>query len=323
MTGLFGSELLRLRSRLGVMALLCGAMTIFVLLMLGQVAAHEDDFEQARATWRAERIQAYPDELASYRLTLSSIGDKQMPVGHREVTIEEYANGTDFSGVVTQVPTRRFNTAALMPEMTKIATVLLALTAYMVGSTYAGADWQNRTLPALLTWESRRVRVFATKATAVAVVSASCLVVAQAVGHVLGFAGGVTRGTTDGLNGSWWVAQGWAVARGALVVGVAGVVGLALAFLGRLTSFALGVGLAYLAVFETFLLSVRPEFEPFTVRGAVSAFLDGGGRVVLPHSDGPPQVILIGTAGAFATIGAYVMVTASAALLAFRQRDIA
>lgn len=323
MRWLLASEILRLRSRVGVVALLTAGVAFVALLMVGQVSMHEDDYEQARAAFRTERTAAYPDELASYRLTLASIGESQMPKGHREVTVAEYVDGVDFTGATTPVPSRRFVSADITPEMVKLASVLLCIVAFLAGATAGGAEWQQRTIHGLLTWESRRARVFAAKALALAVVTVTALLLAQLSTLALGQVGGMLRGTTEGTDGGWWLEQLGSVARGAIVVVLSSCAGISLAFLGRLTAFALGVGIVYVGVVESLVLGVRPALEPYTIRGAMSAFLDGGSQIILPNGEAPPIVLVVTSLGALVTVLAYAALTTAAATASFVRRDVA
>jgi hypothetical protein len=322
MPGLVSSELMRLRSRVGVIAILASGVAFVVLLMVGQVATHEDDYEQARATFRSERAHAYPDELASYRLTLQQIGDAQMPVGHREVTVDEFVNGADFTGAISPVPTKRFVTVDVTTEMVKLASVVMCVLAFLAGATAGGAEWQHRTIHGLLTWESRRLRVFAAKVLAIVAVTVVALLLAQMATMLLGQLGGAVRGTTEGATLAWWGAQGGAVLRGGVVVALCACAGMALSFVGRLTAFAIGVGVVYVGVVETILTGIRPSLEPFTIRGSISAFLDGGTTLVLPNGEAPPTTLVVSTVAAVLVTLAYSAVTTAVAATTFRTRDI-
>lgn len=321
MRGLFASEMLRLRSRRGVVAILVAGLAFVVLLMVGQVVTHQDDYGQALSAFRTERAQAYPDELASYRLTLEQIGDSQMPVGHREVTVEEYVGGVDFTGASSPVPTQRFVAVSITEEMVKLGSVVMCVLAFLVGATAGGAEWQHRTIHGLLTWESRRLRVFGAKALGVIAITVAALLTLQALTLLLGQAGGMLRGTTDGSTVEWWASQFGAVLRGALVVGLSACAGLALAFVGRLTAFALGFGLVYIGLVESILLGVRPSLEPFTIRGSVSAFLDGGARIVLPNGEAAPTTLVVSAIAALSVVFAYSAFATLVATTSFRYRD--
>lgn len=319
---LLRSELLRLRSRLAVVGMLGACIAFLVLLMIGQIATHKDDYAQARAAFQAERTAAYPDELASYRLTLASIGDAQMPKGHREVTLQEYVAGTDFTGAPATIVSNSFVTTEITDEMVKLVAVIMCVVGFLVGATAAGAEWQHRTIHGLLTWESRRLRVLATKVLGVVIAVSIAYMAAQLATVLLGQLGGTLRGTTDGTSTGWWLHEGGIVLRGGLMVALAAAVGVGLAFIGRLTGFAIGLGLVYIGVVESIILSVRPALEPYTIRGGITAFLDGGRRILLPHGMNPPTQILVGTAAAGLTVLVYAAVTMSAATATFLRRDV-
>ncbi len=323
MTALVRSEWLRLRSRYAVVALLLGALGVSVLLTIGQIVTHEDDYAAASQAFRAERIAAYPDELAAYELTLSQIGPDQMPVGHRVVTLEEYASGLDFTGSVTEVPSRRFVTTEMVAELAKICVVLVALAGFLAGASFVGHEWQQRTLHALVVWEPRRGRVVAAKAADLSDAVALALVAGELLVHALGYLGGRLRGTVEGTDGAWWLGQAGFVGRGLAVTLVAALAGATLALLSRSAAFAIAAGLVQVGLVESFVLAVRPDWQVWTFRGAANAVLDGGTTVVFAGPDGQPLSVAVTAAAATATLAAYLLVVGGSAVASFVRRDLA
>ena len=59
--------------------------------------------------------------------------------------------------------------------------VATAIFMYIIGTTYAGAEWSQRTIVALLFWEPRRWRVMQAKILVVAIVSTVLTVVTQLI----------------------------------------------------------------------------------------------------------------------------------------------
>ncbi|HVF20964.1 MAG TPA: hypothetical protein VNA14_12090, partial [Mycobacteriales bacterium] len=135
-----------------------------------------------------------------------------------------------------------------MDEASKMIAVLLSVYAFLVGATYAGADWAAGTVQSLLTWEPRRVRVIVAKVVALTV---GVLLVGVLLHLVI--TGIVTvaadrGGNFDGIDGDFWRRQLLADAR-ALGLGVAiGWVSFGIASLTRNTGVALGFGFVYFAI---------------------------------------------------------------------------
>ena len=67
MRNLVRSELLRLRSRHAIVAIVLCAAGLLLALMVGQVLAHTDDYASAREAFVAQRTLTYEDDLQSYR----------------------------------------------------------------------------------------------------------------------------------------------------------------------------------------------------------------------------------------------------------------
>ncbi|MBK8468867.1 MAG: hypothetical protein IPL45_03445 [Actinomycetales bacterium] len=316
------SELLRLRSRQAIVAIVLCAAGLLLALMVGQVLAHTDDYASAREAFVAQRTLTYEDDLQSYRATLDSVGVAQMPVGSREVSLAEYLDGQEFTGGVADIPTRRFVTATLTSEMAKIASVVAAIAAFTVGATSAGAEWAAATLPALLTWEPRRLRFVVAKMLAIAALAVALAVVLHGIVLGLSWVGGAWRGTLEGLTTSWWVDAVQTAARGTLIAALASAAGFHLSLLTRSTGFAVGVGFLYPAVVESVLQGLRPEAEQWTIRGTAGAFLDGGTALLIPQMDQPLLVVTIAALPALLTVLAYAVPLAMVSALVFTRRDI-
>jgi ABC-2 type transport system permease protein len=322
MTGLLSSELLRLRSRAAVMALLGGALMVVATLMAGQFITHEDDYAAARENFRTERAAAYEGALAAFQNTLSGIGPGQLSPGAGIVTQAAYVDGWEFFGGQTAVQSKRFDTRVQMVEMAKVTSTIVALFAFLAGATFAGADWATRALHGLLSWESRRIRVLLAKIFVIAAAATVTVLLGQAIAHGGGFLAGTLRGTTEGVGSDWWVTQGGAVLRGGLLAAFAGALGFVLAFMTRSTGFALGLAFLYLGVAESLLIVWKPSLEPYTLRGASGALLDGGHTIMLYPIDGQPVALVVTLAAASLTLAAYLAAPLVATVGTFTRRDV-
>ena len=322
MTGLLSSELLRLRSRAAVMALLGGALIVVVALMTGQFLTHEDDYIAAQKNFRTERAALYEGELAAFQNTLNGIGPGQLSPNARIVSREDYVDGVEFFGGRTAVQSKRFDTRVQMVEMAKVTSTILAFASFLAGATFAGADWATRALHGLLSWESRRVRVLLAKICVVSAAAAVMVLLGQALAHGGGFLAGVFRGTTDGVGPEWWLTQGGAALRGAVLAAFTGALGFVLAFAARSTGFALGLAFLYLGVVESLLSVWKPSLEPYTLRGASSALLDGGHTITLLPVDSQPVALVVTLAAAAVTLAVYLAAPLAATVVTFTRRDV-
>lgn len=157
----------------------------------------------------------------------------------------------------------------------------LLMFSWLVGASAIGAEWGNRTVSALLTWEPRRTRVLVTKAAAAAVSTALWVIALQIVWTAVMMpvaSDGV--GFTVGPPFSW----GDYLAFAARILGVcvvASVLGFSLATIGKNTGAALGGGMAYLLIVESLVRAYLPEWNDWLLstnivrvaeRGADAAF---------------------------------------------------
>jgi ABC-2 type transport system permease protein len=202
-------------------------------------------------------------------------------------------------------------------EVLRPVGALLVLASFALGASAVGADWQCGFLPTLLTWESRRRRVFAAKALAV---SLSVLVVVVAwqlvlAGLLASFA--VARDATEHTGWTWVRESGGLGLRVAAVAAAAAAVGSAIAMLGRGTAAALGSGLAYVLVLETVLSASFKPLRPWLLLSNAIVFVKGqfeGG----PGGDVPGRTV----AAAAVILAVYTTAVIVVAAGVFTRRDV-
>jgi hypothetical protein len=184
-------------------------------------------------------------------------------------------------------------------------TVPLVLLAFVVGASFVGADWRAGTVVTQLTWEPRRVRLFAAKGTAVVLATVLATVVLQALLAMALLPGAVRGGGSALANASWLRTSAGEVLRGAALSGIAAAIGLALGSIGRNTALALGAGFMYLAVLEGGLLNaIFHGIDRWLVVPNAIEFVKGGGYLV-GRSVTAAGLVLAGYAvGAAAVAGA-------------------
>ena len=211
--------------------------------------------------------------------------------------------------------------------------VLLMLFGFVVGASYVGAEWTSGGMTNLLLWRPRRAQVLGTKLAA-AVTGAAGIAVAYLLVSIAVFLG---VAVSTGAIGTWTagtVGSLIAVLLRALALCLFGVVvGFALASTGRHTSVALGVGIAYLVVYELGtiiffgLLDDSEAASRFRLSTYVGAFLSG--KVELNgHYDCSADGCVRDTSVLYWYHGAAVLVVVAAALLGLsfftmKKRDVA
>ena len=322
MTDLLAAELLRLRSRIAVWALLGVALLAVVAFMVGQAVTHVDDYDQASRQFAIDRADGYETARTAYLLTLKSVGAAQLSTDARDISVQEYVAGHEFFGGVTEVPSRRFSLRDQMPEITKSVSVIFVLAGFMIGATYAGADWGARAIHVLLAWDSRRGRVLLAKLIVVGLAVAASTMAGHLLAQVMGGATGIFRGTNAGVDGAWWLSELSAAGRGALLAAMASALGFVLAFGARSTGFALGLGFLYLSMAESLLLAWRPRLEPHLLRGAANAFLDGGNTIMIYSTGREPVQLAVAMGSASGTLALFLVVPVLACLFSFTRRDV-
>jgi hypothetical protein len=268
-------ELRRLLSRR-----LFKALTI--LTLLGFVVAgtilffQTEDVPESRAVLSAETEAAVKDCISEMQ-RIEEIDAEGVPPEAR----------SDPEGFCRQQMTAsdtRFRYADL-PQVLRGLALPLMMLGWLIGASSMGAEWHNRTITSLLTWEPRRVRALVTKMAAAAMIVWVWVALLQAAFLLAIYPTAALRGTFEGVDASWWAEVGGLIARAGLLAAVAAVLGLSIATVGRNTAAALGVGFVYLAVVENLIRAFKPEWSDWLIGENVDAFIRGAGGVSpLEHS---------------------------------------
>ncbi len=163
--------------------------------------------------------------------------------------------------------------------------VLVAGFCFLVGATWIGAEWSQKTLMALLFWEPRRLKVFFDEVRG--------LVGGMAVARGAGPAGVARRrlATCASAKGvstvtdNFWSATFALQGRCVLLAVLLGLIGFGLANLIRNTGAALGIGFVYFIV-ELILMGIRPAWAVWALTVNVAALVyPGGVPVYVPSAE--------------------------------------
>jgi ABC-2 type transport system permease protein len=284
---LTGVELRRLVARrlvvLGVVAVL--GVTVLMLAAAwwnSRPLSAEDQqqakvqFEMAHADW-VKNHEKYDKEC---RDSYASQPDPKPPVeemcNYTEPTLDQWGKPQT---VFTEV----------MPELLQGSSYLLAFAAFVIGASFVGAEFSSGSIGNWLTFEPRRMRVYASKLAAVAIGMVPVAVVSLAMllggTYLIVSELGSTAGTTGKVWGNLLETSG----RALVVVAVAGALGGVLALLLRHTAAAIGVIMGYLVLVEAVFGSILAQVQPWLVRLNFDAWLKHGTTYYVQSCKSTPE----------------------------------
>jgi len=203
-----------------------------------------------------------------------------------------------------------------------------ALVAFLIGCTAGGAEWSQKTMPALLFWEPRRVRLILIKGLALILTTLTLAVGAQLLWSAIEVLVFNAHGYAALPSHFWSDLIGTQLRLvGLALIAVVGAFGLA--NLTRNTGAALGAAFVYLALAETAVRIVRPALNPFLLTSNIGGFLAKGGldvpttnHQVYDDNGIALHVVHLGAGRAGATLALYALVVFVAATVVFRRRDV-
>jgi uncharacterized protein (DUF2342 family) len=203
----------------------------------------------------------------------------------------------------------------MLPQVFQHTAFILIVIGLVIGSSSVGADWQSGSIGTLLTWESRRVRLFLVRVIVVCVwvfvLAVALLLVLSALLTLVA----TTRGTTAWLDSSW-ASDAWQTgARVAAMSAFGALLGMSISMIGRSTGAALAGVFVYLAIFESLLRAIYPKASPWLLGPNVVVFVEG-----IATSPGTQQVLTF--AHAILVISLFSLVPFLVALVWFRSRDV-
>ena len=208
----------------------------------------------------------------------------------------------------------RFHRSRLRGVLQGVSGVL-AIIGWALGASLVGAEFASRSMTTLLTWETRRTRVFLAKATAAMATTAllallALTLVAVAMLPALTLHGAPLRPADPSIGSLAGI-----VGRGTALAALAAGIGFAIATIGRNTAAALGAGFAYIIILENILGSSVERWRRWLLLGNVIVFVSGH------NSGGEVPGRTVTTAGLF--LAAVTVTALVAAAGAFRARDLA
>jgi ABC-2 type transport system permease protein len=307
MTPLLSVELLRILSRrivrvVGVLilaAILIAGVVVFARSHRLSPAEHLAGEDRARAEWQAQIDACARGEFG--------IPAESIPPG---TTLAEFCEEAVIGGLIVEDP--RFRLTAVKDVLAGTSGFLITLL-LVLGASFVGAEWHAGTMSTFLTWEPRRVRVFAAKILAAAAFALVGFLIVQVLLALALVPAAALRGTTKGADLTWLGSTFGMQIRAALMASVAAGIGLSLASIGRNTALALGVGFVYFSILEPFLRVVRPGWQSWFLSDNVATFVSGESSGFI-EGRSPFEAALL--------ISAYTLGLTVVALELFRRRDV-
>jgi ABC-2 type transport system permease protein len=206
-----------------------------------------------------------------------------------------------------------------LPQILEGISSLTSILGLVIGASFVAASWQTGTISTIFTWEPRRLRWFAARilVLAIGVFVMTALIVAFLSGGLALAA--MLRGSTAGVDGAWGgdVLSTWL--RVALAASISGVIGGAVAAVGRHTSAALGVVFLWTAVIEGVVRGLRPLWTPWLLGDNLVSFL-GWQRMEVQF--GPFESYTITPGRAVFVIVGYAALTLALGFTFVRVRDV-
>ena len=289
MIRLYKSELRRLTARRTARYTAIGLLVIATLVLLRLFTWSEPDTEESRQRRAAAAIAECEAAKTRGEFPPEVICEDQVFVSSNEVSAKKGLSPT-----------------------TKTVVVFVAMAAFVVASSYVGADWSAGTLQALLFWEPRRPRVLAAKALALLSVSLAFLLAFWAFVYGGVWLTAAARGSTAGLTGGDHMSNLLTLGRGAVLMSLAALFAYGLAGLTRLSASAPIFGFGYLIAFEVILGNFRPSIRPWLLISNVDGLLNLRSAIV-PGLDAWEAAL---------RLGAFSELMLAAFVVAFTRRDV-
>lgn len=177
-----------------------------------------------------------------------------------------------------QFLTPEFDFREDFPAMVVAWAALLALVAFIIGSSFVGAEWNSGGMMNLLLWRPQRLRVLSTKLFALLSWLFGLSLLTGAAWTGLFWLIATLRGTTEGMTSGAWQSLGLTGLRGLGLVMVAGAIGFGVASIGRHTAAALGAAIGVIVIFQFGLgivleLARAKFYEAYLLPAWISAWM--------------------------------------------------
>jgi ABC-2 type transport system permease protein len=258
MRRLLASELLRFRSRRLVVVVLVGALVgtgVGLVIAVWQSTPPSEDV----------RVAAEAEADRQFRSCMNDFRDEDVDGSLEEFCRENAGNPTSY------MPSHL--ALAELPQILEGISSITSILGLIIGASLVAVSWQTGTISTIFTWEPRRLRWFAARILVVTVgvfVMTALIVAFLSAGIPLA---ATLRGSTVGVGAEWWTDVLLTWLRVAVAAAISGVIGGAVAAVGRHTSAALGVVFVWTAVIEGLIRGLRPLWTPWLLGENLVSFL--------------------------------------------------
>ena len=209
------------------------------------------------------------------------------------------------------------------------AALLVSALAFVMGTTWIGAEWSSRSIVALLFWAPRRLRVMGTKL-GVLVLGATLLGVLAQVGWLLmATILDAAVGLDEPLPEGFWSTLLQTQARGVLLVVFAAVLGFGLTSIVRNTGAALGIAFGYVVAIQLILAATKPSWAPWMLGTNAFALVSPEGLTIplydqIDYSSSTGEYVeyYLGNLQAGLFLGVAAVVLVGVGSLLFARRDM-
>lgn len=191
----------------------------------------------------------------------------------------------------------------------------MAVFALVLGATLIGAEWSSGAMTTLLTWQPRRILLFAGKVIALGLSVIAAFILVAGLLAVAMLPATFLKGTFAGLD-SWWLEDVLDVAwRGLAITGLASLISFSVASVFRSTVVAIGALFGYLVIVEQILNEVTRDLGEW--------FISNNLLVAVSPEDATPLIPGRSPEEAIALLSAYVLGLLAISGFLFWRRDVA
>jgi hypothetical protein len=251
-----------------------------------------------------------------------------------EIPVEEWCGppltAEDIGGVEAFLSKAPFDLAAAGTVGAVGFAGLAAALAFVIGTTWIGAEWSSRSMVALLFWAPRRLRVMGAKLL-VLVLGATLLGVMAQVGWLtMAAVLDAAVGLDDPLPDGFWSTLLQTQARGVLLVVLAAVLGFGLTSIVRNTGAALGMAFGYVVAIQLILAGIKPSWAQWMLGTNAFALVNDGGLELIfwdqidleAQNAGEPVTYYLGHLQSGLFLGAVALLLVALGSVLFSRRDI-
>ena len=321
-------ELRRLFSRRLTSVALLGALAFTGLMLFQayqqakplsglQLAAQRAQFDQAHQSFELNGVQQFKD-----------CQKKQAIANQSGPKIDYRCNDMEPKWENWGKPKVKF--ADLMHSVLLNWSYLIAFIGYLLGAGFVAAEFSSGSIGNWLTFEPRRMRVYASKLVAAGVGLIPATV--ALIGLLFGGLSLITSnyGSAAGTTAKMWSDLGFMTGRSITLAVVAAVVGAAMGTLLRHTAAVIGIAIGYLVLVEAIFSHSLQNMQPWLLRINMEGWLQHGTKYFLTtcktdsqgnyRCDGVEKLLGFGHSATY--LGLLVVLVVALSAMVFQRRDV-